>query len=428
MDSRKQAGPGALDPSFFNGMTLRNPDSGRDMMVTAVALDPQGRALVSTYLRTEDDSFIFRLLDNGLIDPTYGDNGFCRLPRHDDNLKGSPVPTKLVVSPDGSVTVVGFVYAFMGDLVYTVPASCRVLADGTLDTSYATDGLGLYPPLASRKASSAARRRALRTLRHASKASGLDQSRDGVIFVQDCRDEDTGSLLKICVLRVRPDGSLDTSYGDKGFAGYPFPAYEFRPFDVDRKGQLLMGGSFADRSYVARLTASGRPDPTFGRAGYALIAEPPGVGSRSMRVRAVNALDDGGMLVLSEISQPGIASSSITLTRLTRYGTKDGRFATSIVDVSPHGYSARLVAIDDGGRPLVVGQRMRVGGPEFYMDIAVTRFLPNGSVDRQFGENGTAVHEGVFPADAAIAQGVKLFFASNVQTYPPASRLYRLLG
>jgi uncharacterized delta-60 repeat protein len=81
-------------------------------------------------------------------------------------------------------------------------------------------------------------------------------------------------------VRLRPDGSPDTPFGQDGHAGIPCPghgscvAYEV---GVDRAGRIVLAGVSDNRMVVARLLPDGRRDRGFG--GDGLVFPPVGTGS-----------------------------------------------------------------------------------------------------------------------------------------------------
>src|SRR5690606_11963482 len=72
------------------------------------------------------------------------------------------------------------------------------------------------------------------------------------------------------VVALRADGQLDRSFGNAGMVGidYGYTA-TVRAVAIDPNGKILITGSTDGDFYVARFTADGRPDPSFGTNGKA---------------------------------------------------------------------------------------------------------------------------------------------------------------
>lgn len=210
------------------------------------------------------------------------------------------------------------------------------------------------------------------------------------------------------VARYRPDGALDPSFGDHGRAIVSFGGFD-EAFGValeEVAGQtkiVVVGHVYLDaapghRFAIARLNADGSLDTDhdadprihFSHDGRRTVAFP---GDRAF-ARGVTIDPDGGIVVAGRLDPAGFADEGdIGLIRLLpRTGGLDpdfgdgGRTALNVSDVD-HVTSVVVqpAAHGDGFRLLVAGS---VSGPKG-SDLAVTRFLPSGRLDRTFGSEGT---------------------------------------
>jgi uncharacterized delta-60 repeat protein len=244
--------------------------------------------------------------------------------------------------------------------------------------------------------------------------NGLDDTataaalqRDGRIVVVGATDTvpatDGQDLL---VLRIRRDGTPDPTFGRAGAALVDLsPATPDLDFGfgvaIGTDGSIVVAGMTVRpgknkvSSVIARLLPDGRLDPTFGASGLAY----PAVGL-GLSAQAVLALPDGRVVVAGDGDN---GSARAFVARLRRNGTLDGTFGTRGKTLLPRGL-ARALRSTDGGGLLVAG--VASGTPTY---AAVTKLDARGRLDRTFGTNGRAT---VRVADSYTASGA---FAMAVQ-------------
>ena len=107
------------------------------------------------------------------------------------------------------------------------------------------------------------------------------------------------------IARLRPDGRRDTRWGDQGYVAGDavLSNASLSTATVDRRGRVLLAGSYLRRSYgftalALRLTARGRPDRTFATRGRKrfTLANVAGVDIDSSDIQHL-AVDDRGRIV-----------------------------------------------------------------------------------------------------------------------------------
>lgn len=93
--------------------------------------------------------------------------------------------------------------------------------------------------------------------------AAASQHRRGAVLARE------SSGLRASLLRLRPDGSVDTGFGDAGIATLPAlgSAEYLRDVAVDRQGRVLAVHNDARGPVVFRLTPAGEPDRGFGLDG-----------------------------------------------------------------------------------------------------------------------------------------------------------------
>lgn len=185
------------------------------------------------------------------------------------------------------------------------------------------------------------------------------------------------------LVRYHPDGSLDLSFGDGGLAG---KNYGFRgegcPGDdlalaalLESDGKILVTGQSEQGSYVdwilARFLPDGTPDEDFGEEGRISIPT-PGAIARQIDGKYVLA---GGTYNGNDLD--------ITLARLNKDFTIDLSFGENGVvttDLGQSDESAQALAIQPDGKIVVAG----FSGSQ----VAVVKYHADGSLDDAFGSGG----------------------------------------
>lgn len=175
---------GSLDPSFDGDgrATLAVPGA---FVATALALQPDGRIVVvgSVFNGSDSDFAVVRRHADGSADPSFDGDGLAVTalsPAQND------VANDVVVQPDGRIVVAG-----RGNLTAVV---VRYLADGTLDASFAGDGISDGPGVYD------GRRVALQP--------------DGRIVV--AAQAIPGADVDLAVVRYDADGNVDGTFGAGG--------------------------------------------------------------------------------------------------------------------------------------------------------------------------------------------------------------------
>lgn len=195
-------------------------------------------------------------------------------------------------------------------------------------------------------------------------------------------------------------GGLDTSFGNGGIVvtdlGGQQTAYGVA---VQPDGKIVAAG-YVDHGgnydfALTRYTFDGSPDPAFGRQGMVVTD----LGGHDI-ARAVVLQPDGKIILAGQSGAgPGVA-----LARYDRDGHLDTGFAragTLIARLPGIGYA---VNTQPDGKIVVAGSAdTRTGN-----DIAVARFLPDGSPDPSFGAAGTVLTDIGTAAGDDIAQALAL--------------------
>ena len=230
------------------------------------------------------------------------------------------------------------------------------------------------------------------------------------------------------ILRFNEDGSVDSTFANPGFGGSLFYGDQDSLFslDIETNGDIVAAGNASPSSNsiaVARLTADGQPDPTFGSAGVETID--PG---RHVSLGGVTglAIDPSSGRIVVGATGGSLSGLDFVVTRLDADGSPDPSFnqgaavsfdftsvgADTVPETALGSLSAVLVQPD--GKVVLVGS---VTLPVFSVDeearpdvFALARLNADGTLDTGFGTGGKVLNNdlaadagsGILQADGNI--------------------------
>lgn len=202
-------------------------------------------------------------------------------------------------------------------------------------------------------------------------SSAVGRQSTGKVIVAGFHFASSGmqSLADFDVARVNANGTLDTTFGTNGYATIdPVAGNSNLAFGmtIQPDDKIVVVGQAGSGLGVARLTADGAPDNTFGTSG--VVADGTKQGGSAVAVDANGNLD--------------VVTFGGTVVRYTPTGTVDTSFGTS-GETTSLVTSARALVIQPDGKIVIAGQN------SFNPSTAVVaRFNADGSVDTGFGTNG----------------------------------------
>lgn len=236
-----------------------------------------------------------------------------------------------------------------------------------------------------------------------------------------------GSTVDVMLVRYRPDGLLDGSFGNGGFAGIDGSRTADIGYALARlaDGSLLAAGKFGDGgpAYsdfgVARLTADGQLDASFGVGGIAHVNLAPTSGWND-NASAV-AVQSTGKIVLGGVAYAVEGASTYPRFGLVRFhanGALDTSFGNngSLIVPSPVAagvdYLTAIARLPDGRLP-ADDAIVAVGHTHVGNTAIVLRYTADGHPDPNFGSGGRVllnaavsggVHTGLSTITAAVMQ------------------------
>ena len=178
------------------------------------------------------------------------------------------------------------------------------------------------------------------------------------------------------VVRYNVDGTLDTSFGTDGIA---VGALFIRAVAIQPNGKIVVAGDIDTVKYavVQRFNGDGTQDNSFGSGSTTIISSGFGLTDQAFSV----AIQANGKIVVAGNVQTG-GAPDFTFVRLNADGSFDSTFGTSgmvsfSVGVNDTPYS---VAVQANGKIVAAGASDS--------DIAVVRLNANGSLDSSFDGDG----------------------------------------
>ncbi len=293
------------------------------------------------------------------LDPTFVSGGVVHTPIKRTHLKA------IAQQPDGKLVVADHVQGAN----YTNLAVARYNSDGSLDTSFATNGIFTLD------------------LGYSSHAGGGPAiQRDGKIVVAGAANN--GSLL--LTARLNADGTIDTTYGNFGFTqtslAYPTIGVSEIAVQPDQKvvivGTRTVIGQTSD-ALIVRYNTDGTLDQTFSGDGIITVHFN---GSIFSFAQAVEIQPDEKVVVHGGFSKG--SADDITVSRYNPDGSLDTTFGNNghVIEDIVRFDGAADVALQSDGKMIVTGylQPADFGS----RTTLVIRYNADGSRDSSFANNG----------------------------------------
>ena len=336
---------GTPDPGFGTGGKVTTPISGGIVFATCAALQPDGKIILAGYalIGNSTDFVVVRYRPDGTPDPGFGTGG-----KVTTDIGGgfNAHAFAVALQPDGKIVVAGDYRSNF--------ALVRYDAGGVPDPGFGTDG----------KVSSAS----TGTERYA--YSMVLQS-DGKIVVAG-RSLAAGNT-DFAIGRYLPNGTPDGTFGTGGRVSHPVGAGNTadiaRSVVLQPDGKILAAGLAGTDYAIIRCGDNGGIDSEFGVSGKSTVD----FGGATDTAYGVAVQSDGKIIAGGTSRYNG--SNYASLARLTAGGTLDPSFGNQGGVIVPLGNAGteddmRALSLQADGRILLAG----FSGSGFNHDFAVARF------------------------------------------------------
>lgn len=311
---------GTLNTSFNSTGYAQLVTGFEFTLMQAIAVQSDNKIVIGGYI-VEDHipKFALARYDNitGMLDTSFGGIGYVAT-----NIREGSTISALCIQPDGKIIAGGI--AGQGQPGFAI---ARYNTDGSVDTSFGTDGASFVNP------------------GYVSSISALALQADGKIVAAGFA---WNTATDICVLaRFNTDGTLDGTFGTGGVVTAQIgAASRAQAVAVQADGKIVVGGyttnNFIHYAFcLLRYDTSGVLDASFDADGTVVT---PGVVITPMNYSSkINALviqADGN--IVAGGSNFGLRNTTFALARYLPSGTLDNTFATNGIAFTVIGASAQI--------------------------------------------------------------------------------------
>ncbi|MCK9451770.1 MAG: T9SS type A sorting domain-containing protein [Bacteroidales bacterium] len=357
--------PGDFDTSFgIDGIAMTAIGNNFGMAYD-MAVQADGKIILAGQARFGSYKYaMVRYNTDGSLDQSFGENGIVTT-----SIDISDFGKSVAIQADGKIVLSGHVQ----DATSYHAVVVRYNADGSIDTSFGTNGLS--------------------HLNMDNNETVVLQD-DGKIVVAGFKNDNFG------LARLNTDGSIDTSYGDAGYVmtvmtdpdGSNITSYAF-DLAVQEDGKIIAAGfSYSYNTHhdvaVARYTTDGTLDATFADNGV-FKADLGGWADFGTAV----AVQDDGKIVISAHKEmgtlPGTPTYDGAIIRLNADGSYDLTFGESGVasfHLAEHATYLQDVVLQDDGSIYFTGQAVNYAINAY--DIFVCKIQSDGTLDLTFADDG----------------------------------------
>ena len=358
--ARYNATDGSLDSSFGVGGKVTTQFEDVLQAISGVTIQSDGKIVAAA---SACGYFgVVRYNADGSLDTGFGDGG-------ESTAVGCGSAASVALQSDGQIVALGNVVVTQGDT--NDIAVARFNTDGSLDSSFATDGIATlgFPG-------------------GVNYAYSVATQADGKLVVTGYVDDANFTLV-----RYNSDGSLDASFGNDGEAILHFDDGwgAATSVAIEADGKIVVAGyAWTDSSYstyydfaVARFNADGSLDTGFGTDGV-VTTDFNGGNDYAYGL----AIQPDGKIVVAGYAADGSTGDDFALARYNTDGSLDtgfgsgGKVTTDFAGGNDH---ASSVVIQSDGKIVAAGY---AADGSTHNDFALARYDANGSLDTAFGTGG----------------------------------------
>jgi uncharacterized delta-60 repeat protein len=366
---------GTLDASFgTNGRAQAGLTGPVNVTVTDAARRGNAGALVAGYIGSTfggRDLMVAAFDASGLLDTSFADQGF-RILDFDNALDQA---NAIRVLADGRIIVAGTSRTPSGSEDMTV---LRLLADGSLDTSFGTQGWVAIDVDGGNDS-----------------AQSLTTQADGkIVILGDAQFPSQGNIRNFVLARIEADGALDASFGTAGLSELNIDSFDFSNSLAQlASGHLILGGSSDGDFVIARFSADGVLDMSFGASGVTRIDFASANDFASQLLIVDNWMSMGERILIVGTARGGGSPSSedFAAAMLGDDGELEAGFADAgrlVLPLSEERSDQARSVVQFADRLILAG---RAQDPETLDDVALLALQMDGQPDPAFFTGGASL-------------------------------------
>ena len=391
---------GDLDSTFdTDGKQTSDLLLGGSDQVNAVAVQSDGKIVAAGFSGTSGDAWaLARYTTAGVLDDGFGTLKGGMQPGREGNLvpnraAGDPAAqlTDVAVQSDGKIIAAGYTtHATDPDDALLLRVSSVGVVESAFGEAFTGDFYPASPAVGSDRAGRNARIQALALLGGGGVVLGGFVNTGSVSEFAVIAVSGTGELADDSGFGV--GGVVTTSFGSAATA---------QAMAVQSDGKIVVAGyvnndndTLTDTSddhndfAVARFNPDGTLDTSFGTRGWVTTDVGAGTNDSASAV----AIDSSGNILVAGGTNDGSSydSNDFAVVRYTSAGVLDATFSTDgklTTDFNSRGDVAFAVAVDSAGRIIVGGG---AGGADGIDDLGLVRYTTAGALDATFDTDGKA--------------------------------------
>jgi len=284
---------GSLDTTFNSVGYKFLPGIGFE----AVYLQPDGKIIVA------GQSVVYRLNNDGSLDATFGNNGSTQI-----TLNENLMYIKSIGIVNTKIVLGGYVRINSSNNNFAI---VQLNYDGSLDTTFDSDGLNTYHISAG-----------------SDEGYSIKIQADNKILLFG---QANGSInYDFATIRINSNGSVDTTFGTNGIILTEFnaPNNDYgRNIELQPDGKILVIGGNSNKYAIARYTSNGFLDTTFNGNGKLYLTTSLNIFNSSTQVHfnrpTISYLSSNKILI------SGTSNNDFNIIKLNYDGSFDGTFGTN---------------------------------------------------------------------------------------------------
>ena len=206
------------------------------------------------------------------------------------------------------------------------------------------------------------------------------------------------------LMRFNENGMLDSTFGENGITKSNFTSNDFEyTLALQPDNKILLGGSAIGGALIARYSADGFLDESFGNGGYKIFS--------SYSIIQSIAVQEDGKIITGSTNDDNYFNPKFMLIRYESNGAIDktfGKNGTATTDFGKGGDKLIKLIIQKDGKILAAGNT-NYSFTELNSEMLISRYNTNGTLDSSFGNMG----KGTAAFESAIAKTNNFEVLSN---------------